>query len=134
MNYLRKAKIHNQQAFDPAPKNNVEARRHPDEFRIQSLLSAIQRGKFKYYVSGGFCRGRGVRLEPLKLAKFHNLNLDDCLFEIKDQRIEDAVDQFGLKRVTPNSHSRGPKAVNTYLYPESPVRPINMNIIIERDM
>lgn len=134
MNYLRNAKIHNQQAFNPEPQNNVETRRHPDEFRIQSLLSAIQRGKFKYYVVGGFSRSRHLRLTPLQLAKFHNLNIDDCLFEVKDQRIEDAVDQFGVKRVTPNSHTRGPKAVNTYLHPESPVRHINMNITIERDM
>jgi hypothetical protein len=134
MNYLRNKKTYDQQSESPVQQSNVESRRHPDEFRIQSLLIAISRGRFKYYVCGGFCRGRGVRLEPLKLARFHKLNIDDCLFEIKDQRIEDAVDQFGLKRVTPNSHSRGPKAVNIYLYPESPVRPINMNITLEGDM
>lgn len=112
MNYLRNAKIHNQNKDESTTPNNVESRRHPDEFRIQSLLMAIQRGTFKYYVCGGYSRARGLRLDPLQIARFHQLNIDECLFEIKDQRIEDAVDQFGLQRVTPSSHNRGPKAIN----------------------
>ncbi len=112
MKYLRNSKNHKQKNDDSTTSNNVEARRHPDEFRIQSLLIAIQRGVFKYYVSGGYSRARGLRLDPLQIARFHQLNIDECLFEIKDQRIEDAVDQFGLQRVTPSSHNRGPKAIN----------------------
>jgi hypothetical protein len=126
MNYLRNKTIHNQ-----TQQSNVESRRHPDEFHIQSLLMAISRGKFKYYVVGGFVRGRGLRVDPLKLAKFHNLNIDECLFEIKDKRIEDAVNYFGVKRVNPNSHNRGPKAVNASAYPEVQVSHINAATTIE---
>lgn len=127
MNYLRNVRVYHQHAIEQASQNNVEARRHPDEFRIQSLLSAIQRGKFKYYVSGGYSRGRGLRLEPLKIAKFHKLNINDCLFEIKDPRIEAAVDQFGLQRVTPSSRNRGPNAI-----PETPIRRIEVSAVIKR--
>lgn len=135
MTYLRTPKfIQTNRSYEGREQqDNVQASRHPDEFRIQSILSAIQRGKFKYYVCGGFNRIRGLHLDPLRLAKLHNLNVDECLFEIKDPRIECAVDEFGLTRVTPKTHkppkSEYPARVT---YPAMPVRQVNFNQVIEQ--
>lgn len=135
MNYLRnvRAARYNRAYDSKEVKSNVESCRHPDEFRIQSILSAIQRGKFKYYVCGGFNRTRGIHVDPLKLAKTHNLNIDECLFEIKDPRIECAVDEFGLTRITPKTHkppkSEYPARVT---YPAMPVRQVNFHQVIEQ--
>lgn len=79
-------------------------RRHPNEDRIQQLLIAIQNRKFKYYVKSSFQRGRGLLRTPMQVAVMNNLNLDDCLFEVKDRRIEEAAIMAGMEIVTAKSH------------------------------
>lgn len=77
---------------------------HPTEDRIESLLNAIKRKRFTHYVKGGFSRSRHTYLTPLQVARTHQLNLNDCLFEIKDARIEEAVMREGLTVVTSGSY------------------------------
>lgn len=100
MHYLRNSRSKRRAVEEM--ENRVNERRHPDDFRIQILLNSIAQNKFKYYVYGGFLRGRGLRMGPHKVARLYNIDLAQCLFEIKDQRIEDAVKLHGLQIITPN--------------------------------
>lgn len=78
--------------------------RNPDEGRIQSLLVAISNRKFKYYVKSSFQRGRGLYRTPMQVAVLNGLNIDECLFEVKDHRIEEAAIMAGMEIVTAKSH------------------------------
>ncbi|MDC5567250.1 hypothetical protein ACG9XL_17030 [Acinetobacter nosocomialis] len=83
------------------------ANRHPDEYRIQELLSEIWQKKYKYYVKGGFTRNRTKTVTPSHVARRHSLPMELCLFEIKDPRIEMACIQVGMEIVSPSSKIEG---------------------------
>lgn len=74
------------------------------DHRIETLLNSIKRNHFTYYVKGGFSRSRRCFLTPMQVANMHNLNIDECLFEVKDPRIEEAVKIYGLTIISPNQH------------------------------
>lgn len=82
-------------------------KRHPDESRIQELLTEIWQKKYKYYVKGGFTRNRTKTVTPSHVAKRHSLPLELCLYEIRDPRIEMACIQVGLEIVSPSSKIEG---------------------------
>ncbi|MCK4108884.1 hypothetical protein [Acinetobacter radioresistens] len=126
MNYLRKPRLEIQDSYQKNPTR--DERKYPDDFRVDSLLHAISRGKFKYYVCGGYIRSRRLNMDPQRVAKLHGLNLDECLFEVKDQRIDDAVTSYGLERITPNTK------IKKVEQPTSPVCHVVFNTQIKREL
>lgn len=86
---------------------NTYNNRYPDENRIQELLVLISQKRYKYYVKGGFLRARATMVSPVNVAKHNKLPFEECLFEVKDPRIEMACIQVGMEVVTPSSKIEG---------------------------
>ncbi|MBJ8481092.1 hypothetical protein I6M70_17170 [Acinetobacter pittii] len=86
---------------------NTYNNRFPDENRIQELLVLICQKRYKYYVKGGFLRARSTMVSPVGVAKHNKLPLEQCLFEVKDPRIEMACIQAEMEVVTPSSKIEG---------------------------
>ncbi len=86
---------------------NTYNNRYPDEHRIQELLVLISQKRYKYYVKGGFLRARSTMVSPVSVAKHNKLPFEECLFEVKDPRIEMACIQAGMEVVTPSSKIEG---------------------------
>lgn len=93
-------------------------RRHPNEDRIQAILADIQNRNYKYYVKSSFQRGRGLIKTPMQVAALNGLDLKECLFEVKDHRIEEAAIMAGMEIVTAKSHRRdreeGTRVIHTW--------------------
>lgn len=81
----------------PSNPSAAYINKHPDEARVQGLLNAIENDCFQYYVKGGFVRSRNTFVTPMQVARLHNLPIEKCLFEIKDDRIKAAILRKGIQ-------------------------------------
>lgn len=99
--YLRRNTNHNNCESSANTKSYVSEVAQSQD--IEQIILNIRRGQYKYYVRGGFSRSRRAVLPPMRVAILCNLDLKQCLFEIKNERVEGAVFQAGLQVFTVNS-------------------------------
>lgn len=83
-------------------KRRRDKNRNPSSERIHNFLKLIANGHYQYYVRGGVCRATGQRLSAMRVANEHGLDMNQCLFEIADARIEKAVFEHQVTVITPN--------------------------------
>lgn len=100
----------------PANPSAAYVNKHPDEARVQGLLNAIENDCFKYYVKGGFIRSRNTFVTPMQVARLHNLPIEKCLFEIKDDRIKAAILRKGIEVFSGSTHRPNKQGFNNRSY------------------
>lgn len=85
-----------------------------DDSRIEGLIRGIRNKAFKYYVRGGYSRKRRMFLTPCQVAQINKLPVDDCLFEVKNERIEREVSLANLIIIRASTYRDNSVAIQSW--------------------
>lgn len=105
--YLRRQTNHNLGNASHAVSDGGKlAQMSPRElgWHIEAVVSKIYAGHYTHYSKGGYSRTSRAILSAAQVAYRCGVMSDKCLLEIKDPRVEQAVQEMGLTIVTPSTH------------------------------
>lgn len=89
-------------------------------WHIEAVVSKIHAGHYTHYSKGGYSRASKAILSAAQVAYRCGVMSDKCLLEIKDPRVEQAVQEMGLIVVTPATHRpKSPKQPEVRVWRQS---------------